>query len=95
MPAVVRLADLCSGHHCYPPRPNVAASTDVFVNRLGAHRQTDAWARHCCGVACHASVTAGGSGSVFVNGLPLARIGDPVACGSICAQGSHNVYAGG
>ena len=32
---------------------------------------------------------------VRVNGKQLARIGDPVACGSTVAQGSANVFAGG
>lgn len=95
MPAVHRHTDLCTGHGCFPPRPNVQGSTDVFVNGLGAHRVTDTWASHCCGPVCHASVQAGGSGTVYVNGLSLARIGDPVACGSVCATGSQNVFAGG
>lgn len=93
MSAVVRLGDLCTGHGCFPSRPNVAASGDVFVNGRGAHRVGDAWAAHCCGV-CHASVLAAGSGTVFVNGLALARIGDPVACGSACLTGSGDVFAG-
>ena len=95
MPAVHRHTDICTGHGCYPSRPNIQGSTDVFVNGLGAHRVTDAWAGHCCGPVCHGSIQAGGSGTVFVNGLPLARIGDPVACGSACATGSPNVFAGG
>jgi uncharacterized Zn-binding protein involved in type VI secretion len=30
---------------------------------------------------------------VFVNGKPLGRIGDAVACGSEVATGSGNVFA--
>ena len=41
------------------------------------------------------STTAEGSSTVFVNGIPAARIGDPVACGSACARGSTDVFAGG
>jgi uncharacterized Zn-binding protein involved in type VI secretion len=37
---------------------------------------------------------ASGSGTVFVNGKALARVGDSVACGSAAAQGSSNVFAG-
>jgi uncharacterized Zn-binding protein involved in type VI secretion len=36
----------------------------------------------------------GGSGKVFVNGKPLARIGDDVNCGSVAAQGSGDVFSG-
>nr|WP_275098118.1 PAAR domain-containing protein [Sedimenticola hydrogenitrophicus] len=97
MPAVTRLGDQCTGHGCWPSRPNVEASPDVFANGIAAHRQGDAWAAHTCPSIpeTHASVLAAGSGSVFVNGRQLARIGDPVACGSACSQGSPDVFAGG
>lgn len=91
-----RLGDLCTGHGCYPPRPNNEASSDVFWNGIGAHRQGDGWPQHCCpGAGCHTSVLAEGSSSVFVNGKQAGRIGDPVACGSAIAQGSPNVFIGG
>jgi uncharacterized Zn-binding protein involved in type VI secretion len=101
MPAVSRLGDRCTGHDCFPPRESVSASTDVFVNGIGAHRQGDSWATHCCrkslfgGRSCHNSNLASGSSTVYVNGRQLSRIGDPVACGSIVAQGSSDVFAGG
>lgn len=41
MPGIVRLGDYCSGHDGYPPRPNIEASTNVFVNGLGIHRLGD------------------------------------------------------
>ena len=94
MPAVHRLGDIGSGHGCYPPRPNAAASGNVFANSIGIHRQSDAWSSHCC-VDCHTSILAAGSSTVYVNSLQCARIGDPVACGSVCATGSGNVFAGG
>lgn len=95
MPSVHRLGDICTGHSCWPPRPNVQASDDVFVNNIAVHRQGDRWAVHCCGPACHSSVLARGSSTVYANGKQLARIGDPVACGSAAATGSGNVFAGG
>ena len=95
MPAVARLADTCTGHGCFPGRANAQASGNVFVNGRGAHRQDDQWAAHCCGPTCHGSTLAAGSGTVFVNGKMLGRIGDPVACGSAVASGSGNVFAGG
>lgn len=97
MPAVSRLGDNCTGHGCWPPRPSTGASPNVFVNGLKVHRQGDAWAAHTCPTIpeTHASVLAAGSATVFANGKQLARIGDPVACGSSVAQGSANVFAGG
>ena len=94
MPSVCRLSDVCTGHGCFPPRPNVSASGDVFVNSRGAHRVADAWAVHCC-KSCHPGNTVTGSSSVFVNGRALARVGDAVNCGSRIASGSPTVYAGG
>jgi uncharacterized Zn-binding protein involved in type VI secretion len=95
MPAVARWGDTCTGHGCFPPRANDQASGDVFINGLGAHRQGDHWKSHCCGPTCHDSTLAGGSSTVFVNGKPLGRIGDAVACGSAVASGSGSVFAGG
>jgi len=95
MAAATRLGDRCTGHGCWPPRPSTGSSSTVFINGIGAHRQGDGWATHCCGPACHASTLAQGSASVFVDGRALGRIGDPVACGSRVAQGSPNVFAGG
>lgn len=95
MPASSRLGDICTGHGCFPPRPSIGGSPNVFINGIKALRVTDPYAVHVCGIAAHGSQVAAGSGTVYVNGLPMARIGDAVACGSAVAQGSPNVFAGG
>lgn len=95
MPAITRLGDRGTGHGCFPPRPNIQASTNVFVNNIGLHRQTDGWDYHCCGSSCHSGNLAMGSKTVYVNGLQCGRIGDPVSCGSAVAEGSLNTFAGG
>ena len=94
MPAVVRLGDEGTGHDCYPPRVNDDASTNVFVNGRGVHREQDHWVEHTCGDNTHDGVLQTGSSTVFVNGRPAARIGDPISCGSVAAQGSSNVFFG-
>lgn len=94
MPAAVRLGDVCTGHGCYPSRPNIAASENVFINNIGAHRVGDAWAVHCC-MRCHGSHQSSGSSNVYINNVALARVGDSIACGSHNAQGSSNVFANG
>lgn len=91
MPLVVRLGDRCTGHGCWPSRPNIQASPDVFVNDLGWHRVGDAWATHCCPPPCHGGVLAQGSPDVFINGRAGGRMGDPVSCGSYCLQHSPDV----
>jgi uncharacterized Zn-binding protein involved in type VI secretion len=92
---VVRLGDICSGHGCFPPRPNVQASADVIVNGRGWHRLGDGWAGHGCAVCpAHGGRAASGSHTVFVNGRPACRIGDAVSCGSSMVHGSDNVFCG-
>lgn len=95
MPGVSYLGAMGSGHGCFPPRANVEASPNVYVNSIPVHRESDAWGTHCCGSSCHDSVLASGSSTVYANGLQLSRIGDPVACGSVVAECSDNVFAGG
>jgi len=96
MAAVTRLGDICTGHGCWPPRPNVEASADVFANGIGVHRQGDAWMPHTCPEIpeTHAGSLAAGSSAVYANGKQVGRIGDPVSCGSAVATGSPNVFAG-
>jgi len=99
MPGVARLGDICTGHDCFPPRPNIGASGNVFANGIGVHRQGDPWDFHTCTDpktphGTHDSVLAGGSPTVFVNGKSIGRIGDDVACGGAVATGSGNVFAG-
>ena len=95
MPPVVRLGDVCTGHAPYPPRPNAEGSPDVFANGIPVHRVGDFWPPHCDPLSCHPGSAASGSGSVFANGIPVCRIGDAVNCGSMMAQGSPDVFAGG
>lgn len=90
-PAACRLTDICTGHGSCPPRPNIQGSPNVFTNNLANHRQTDAWSSHCG----HPGRLAKGSSTVFINNLQAGRVGDPVDCGSMVAQGSPNVFIGG
>lgn len=94
-PPAHRKGDICTGHGCYPPRPNAQGSPNVFINGIPAHRQSDTWQAHCCGPPCHGSTAAAGSSTVFTNGLQQTRIGDPVACGSNMLTGSPDVFIGG
>jgi len=100
MPPVTRKGDMCTGHGCFPPRNSIGGSGDVFVNGIPAHRQSDGWESHGCPCprtphGAHAGLLGGGSLSVYANGKPLGRVGDPVDCGSKVASGSSDVFAGG
>jgi len=94
MPAACRLGDMSAGH-CFTARPNDQGSPNVFINGIAAHRLSDHWITHCCGIVCHDGVLAQGSPNVFVNGLAQGRIGDAISCGDTIAQGSPNVFVNG
>ena len=98
MPAAF-LGAMCSGHACFPPRPNGQASPNVYVEGIPFHRQGDYWHVHCCTCSrkkhgCHSSSLAGGSSTVFVDCRGAGRLGDAVACGSVCVQGVSSVIVG-
>lgn len=91
---VARKGDVCTGHMCFPSRPNIQGSPDSYADGLAKHRVTDAWAIHTCKNNSHASRLRSGSPTVYTNGLAQGRISDPVACGSRVRSGSSTVFAG-
>lgn len=92
MPAVHRLGDISQGH-CFEPRAIVTASENVFANGKGVTRVGDYSPVHTCGDSSHDSVMAQGSPTVFVNGIPMCRIGDLHSCGDKAGTGSPNVFS--
>lgn len=50
--------------------------------------------RYCHGGGPDGGVLVAASLTILINGLPAARIGDPLVCGSVCATGSLNVIGG-
>jgi len=107
MPAqpVTRETDKTAGHGPYSPRatlgPGAGCSTDVFANNLGVVHVGTGWEPHGSQEAYDGDphpyetghVTTSGSGTVYVNNQPIARIGDAVEDDTI-AMGSQNVFAG-
>ena len=99
MPAVARIGDsISTGHGCDGTTTLTGPSGNVFANSIGVERQGDPTVVHRltgknCSVS-HAAAVNAGSGTVFVNNKPIARIGDSADAGSITA-GSRNVFAGG
>ena len=101
MPGVTRKDDVTTtGHGCSATTTVVGPSENVFVNSRGVERKGDPAAPHtipngASPPVCvpHSSVINSGSGTVFVNGKAIARIGDSCDAGAIVA-GSSNVFAG-
>ena len=98
MAPVARIGDsISTGHGCDGTTTLTGPSTNVFANNLGIERQGDPTVVHRltgrnCSVTHIASINAG-SGTVFVNNKPIARIGDSADAGSI-TSGSPSVFAG-
>ena len=101
MPGVTRKDDVTTtGHGCSATTTVVGPSGDVFCNTRGVERKGDPAAPHtipngASPPVCvpHSSVINAGSGTVFVNGKAIARIGDSCDGGAITG-GSSNVFAG-
>ena len=101
MPGVCRKDDTATtGHGCDTTTTVVGPSEDVFCNSKGVERKGDPAAAHTIPNSAsppvcvpHSSVINAGSGTVNVNGKPIARIGDSCDGGSITG-GSSNVFAG-
>ncbi len=92
MPAAGRLGDQCTGHGGFPPRPSTSAQSLVKVNGIPLLVVGSTFASHKSGKKSHGGTLAAGSTLAKIDGVPLARIGDPVACGSALAEGSDFVF---
>lgn len=91
--AIIRKGvDATKGHSGFPPTTAIQASTNVFINNIGAVRQGDQYAVHC-NSSCHQG-KAMSSSTVFVNNKPVHRKGDKLSCGDQAIAGSPNVFAG-
>jgi len=100
MPAVTRVGDLSTGHEGYPPSAvTIPNNSSVYANGILVAVQGGSFATHVKPKSPpHLEgadrVITGGSGTVFVEGKPVTRIGDDIADGDASAQGSPNVFAG-
>ena len=69
-------------------------SLNVFTNGLAAaraHLDLTACSKH----PAPPLPIATGSGQVFINGMPAARVDDKTGCGAVITRGSSNVFIGG
>lgn len=98
MPAVVRLGDTSTGHGCFPPTNLVTtAATKSYINGIlvGLQDEASQFSTHTCGNSTHPQngrFISSGSTKSFIEGKPVARIGDNISCGDACGQGSHNSF---
>jgi uncharacterized Zn-binding protein involved in type VI secretion len=96
MPAVSRIGDAVNTNHgCDGATTMAQGSGNVFANNIGVVRRGDVDTVHAYGgrgcSAKHEVPLSAGSGTVFVNGRPLGRVGDG---SETLSSGSPNVFAG-
>ncbi len=99
MPAAARDGDdVTLGHVCQSMTMTDGGSLNVFIEGIGAHRQTadtvlfhldDSDAPICA--ATHAPTLVTASPNVYVNGEPLGRVTDSYGCGYI-SSGAETVF---
>jgi uncharacterized Zn-binding protein involved in type VI secretion len=84
VPLISVTGDFTEGH-CWPPTQALASiNTNVFVNGINAVVVGDVFPPHpgnCGDAGPHPVPTIAGSTSVFINGIPVVRDGDPLGCG--------------
>lgn len=101
MPGAVRQGDTTQGACAKGGSRHgscVTCSGNVLINGKGAHRQGDGGPTNC-GKGGN-FISNNGSSSVFINGIPAARIGDSTQCKDCGSSGQHangssNVMIGG
>ncbi len=98
MPAVIRLGDMSTGHGCFPPTNLVQTPVSkTFINGIlaGVVSGDCQHTAHTCGTTTHPQNTrnpSSGASKTFIEGFPAARIGDNIACGDACGEGSPNTF---
>ena len=96
MTAVVRVTDISAGHGCFPPTNMVYTPVQkTFINGLLVGVVGAQYSTHSCGNTVHpqsSRAVSSGSSKTFIEGYAVARIGDPIACGDTCAQGSEDTF---
>ncbi|WP_104401133.1 type VI secretion system PAAR protein [Vibrio penaeicida] len=84
----VVLGNIGTAHDGFPPTPVCGASPDVKADGIPIARVGDPLVPHAKPKhPPHGRSIAAGSGTVFVNGKPVARSGDAVSCGGSVVGG--------
>ena len=100
----VKGAACTTGHGCDTVTTVLGGSPNVVVGNVGVLRKGDPLAKHTINqtppllppcIDHPSQVVNTGSATVFVNGKPIARVGDLVDIGGSITAGIPNVFAGG
>jgi uncharacterized Zn-binding protein involved in type VI secretion len=99
MPAISLEGKISTGEGCFPPTNAVGPyTTTSFFNGLAIQlKGVTKYAPHTCGLVTHTSdvrITTGGSGTFFLEGKQVCRIGDSIGDGDMIAEGSQDTFIG-
>lgn len=98
MPAVSCVGDKSAGHGSFPPTAMTASpatKTKINGKKPGLVDSGCKFAPHSAGRTTHPDsirYPSSGSTKTYIDGKPVARIGDPLADGDVIAQGSSNTF---
>jgi uncharacterized Zn-binding protein involved in type VI secretion len=99
MAAFSKLGDMSTGHGCFPPTAMVVTPvTKTFINGIlaGVADPQCQFATHVCGITVHPQSQRypipQPNNKTYIEGYPIACIGDDISCGDVIAQGSSNSF---
>lgn len=91
------LSSPTTGHGCWPSTIICQSCRTVIAQGLPVACLSHAAIPHTCIVLpfpTHGLVVGKGSGTVIVENLPAARVGDSMTCGDLIASGAPTVITG-
>jgi len=99
MSAIAKLGDMSTGHDCFPPTPMVVTPiTKTYINGVlaGAAHPSCQFETHTCGRTTHPRAERfpipNPNNKTYIEGYPIARIGDDINDGDAIAEGSTNSF---
>lgn len=100
MPAISKLGDMSTGHEGFPPTPMVTTPVvKTYVNGIlaGVADPQCQFVEHHMGSTVHPQqdrypIPAPGN-KTYIEGYPIARIGDSLHDGDAIAEGSSNSFS--
>lgn len=99
MPAIAIQGGRSTGHSCFPPTQDVGpyTTTSFLENKAICLRGVTMYASHSCGNTTHPTsgrviVDPGGS-TFFLEGKPIAFIGDDITCGDTVGKGTSTAFS--
>lgn len=96
MAAIALAGGTSTGHGCFPPVSDIggySTKTKVEGSLVQLVGITNYGPVHNCGLSVHVcGPVVSGSSKNMVDGAPVARIGDSIACGDMIGKGASKSF---